>query len=151
MLVAGTRILFVGKGSDKALSAEEMAKVASNPASSEDREIWSEKPPVPVPWMGVPVVNIDAHSKTLLPGLWDMHAHVGDNDGLLNLAAGVTTVRDLANDTDTLLARRQRIADGKKSAPASSSPESSMAAAPIKVPPKFCLHRSRSPRRRRRL
>ncbi len=43
-----------------------------------------------------------------------MHAHVGDNDGLLNLAAGVTTVRDLANDTDSLLARRQRIADGKE-------------------------------------
>src|ERR1700733_3721363 len=57
---------------------------------------------------------IDATGKTLLPGLWDMHAHVGDNDGLLNLAAGVTTVRDLANDTDSLLARRQRIADGKE-------------------------------------
>ena len=58
--------------------------------------------------------TIDATGKTLLPGLWDMHAHVGDNDGLLNLAAGVTTVRDLANDTDSLLARRQRIADGKE-------------------------------------
>ncbi|MGA2354870.1 MAG: amidohydrolase family protein [Terriglobales bacterium] len=58
--------------------------------------------------------TIDATNKTLLPGLWDMHAHVGDNDGLLNLAAGVTTVRDLANDTDSLLARRQRIADGKE-------------------------------------
>ncbi|MGA7685527.1 MAG: amidohydrolase family protein [Terriglobales bacterium] len=57
---------------------------------------------------------IDAKGKTLLPGLWDMHAHVGDNDGLLNLAAGVTTVRDLANDTDSLLARRKRIADGKE-------------------------------------
>jgi imidazolonepropionase-like amidohydrolase len=57
---------------------------------------------------------IDATGKTLLPGLWDMHAHVGDNDGLLNLAAGVTSVRDLANDTDSLLARRQRIADGKE-------------------------------------
>jgi imidazolonepropionase-like amidohydrolase len=57
---------------------------------------------------------IDATGKTLLPGLWDMHAHVADNDGLLNLAAGVTTVRDLANDTDSLLARRQRIADGKE-------------------------------------
>jgi hypothetical protein len=43
-----------------------------------------------------------------------MHAHVSDNDGLLNLAAGVTTVRDLANDTDSLLARRQRIIDGKE-------------------------------------
>ena len=57
---------------------------------------------------------IDASGKTLLPGLWDMHSHVTDNDGLLNLAAGVTTVRDLANDTDSLLARRQRIADGKE-------------------------------------
>src|ERR1700686_5522429 len=44
---------------------------------------------------------IAATGKTLLPGLWDMHAHVGDNDGLLNLAAGVTSVRDLANDTDS--------------------------------------------------
>ncbi len=57
---------------------------------------------------------IDATGKTLLPGLWDMHTHVGDNDGLLNLAAGVTTVRDLANDTDTLLARRKRIEEGKE-------------------------------------
>lgn len=55
---------------------------------------------------------VDATGKTLLPGLWDMHAHIGDNDGLLNLAAGVTTVRDLANDTDKLLARRKRIEDG---------------------------------------
>ncbi len=57
---------------------------------------------------------IDGTGKTLLPGLWDMHAHVGDNDGLLNLAAGVTTVRDLANDIDTLLARRKRIEDGQE-------------------------------------
>ncbi|HWZ82755.1 MAG TPA: amidohydrolase family protein [Terriglobales bacterium] len=57
---------------------------------------------------------IDATGKTLIPGLWDMHTHVGDNDGLLNLAAGVTTVRDLANDTDTLLARRKRIEEGKE-------------------------------------
>ncbi len=61
-----------------------------------------------------PQKSSTATGKTLLPGLWDMHAHVGDNDGLLNLAAGVTTVRDLANDTDSLLARRQRIADGKE-------------------------------------
>jgi imidazolonepropionase-like amidohydrolase len=63
---------------------------------------------------GPPIQVIDARGKTLLPGLWDMHAHVTDNDGLLNLASGVTTVRDLANDTDSLLARRQRIADGKE-------------------------------------
>jgi imidazolonepropionase-like amidohydrolase len=57
---------------------------------------------------------IDATNKTLIPGLWDMHSHVTDNDGLLNLAAGVTTVRDLANDTESLMARRQRIIDGKE-------------------------------------
>jgi imidazolonepropionase-like amidohydrolase len=56
---------------------------------------------------------IDATGKTLLPGLWDMHAHVSDDDdGLLNLAAGVTTVRDLANDTDELERRRARIDGG---------------------------------------
>ena len=84
-------------------------------------DAWPEAgpfPAVPAPLPGVttgrlPLI-IDATNKTLIPGLWDMHAHVGDNDGLLNLAAGVTTVRDLANDTDSLLARRQRIADGKE-------------------------------------
>jgi imidazolonepropionase-like amidohydrolase len=55
---------------------------------------------------------IDARGKTLVPGFWDMHAHVGGNDGLLNLAAGVTTVRDLANDIDDLLARKKRIEKG---------------------------------------
>jgi imidazolonepropionase-like amidohydrolase len=55
---------------------------------------------------------IEAAGKTLIPGLWDMHAHVGNNDGLLNLAAGVTTVRDLANDLEELLARKKRIEEG---------------------------------------
>ncbi|MGZ6124142.1 MAG: amidohydrolase family protein [Myxococcales bacterium] len=57
---------------------------------------------------------IEGKGKTLIPGLWDMHAHVSGNDGLLNLAAGVTTVRDLANDTDELLARRKRIEEGSE-------------------------------------
>jgi imidazolonepropionase-like amidohydrolase len=57
---------------------------------------------------------IDATGKTVIPGLWDMHAHVSGNDGLLNLAAGVTTVRDLANDTDELEARRARIDAGEE-------------------------------------
>lgn len=57
---------------------------------------------------------IDGRGKTLIPGLWDMHAHVSSADGLLNLASGVTTVRDLANDTDELLARRKRIAEGSE-------------------------------------
>jgi imidazolonepropionase-like amidohydrolase len=57
---------------------------------------------------------IDGAGKTLLPGLWDMHAHVAPNDGMMNLAVGVTTVRDLANDTDELEARRTRIDSGEE-------------------------------------
>jgi imidazolonepropionase-like amidohydrolase len=45
---------------------------------------------------------IDAAGKTVIPGLWDMHTHVDASDGLLHVAAGVTTVRDLANDMDVL-------------------------------------------------
>ncbi|HEV3049144.1 MAG TPA: hypothetical protein VGX50_02505, partial [Longimicrobium sp.] len=42
---------------------------------------------------------IDATGKALLPGLFDMHVHLGLVDGLFHLASGVTSVRDLANDT----------------------------------------------------
>jgi imidazolonepropionase-like amidohydrolase len=42
---------------------------------------------------------IEAAGKALLPGLFDMHVHMGLVDGPLHLAAGVTSVRDLANDT----------------------------------------------------
>jgi imidazolonepropionase-like amidohydrolase len=46
---------------------------------------------------------VDAHGRMVLPGLWDMHQHLTDNDGLWDLAAGVTTGRDLGNDADYLL------------------------------------------------
>lgn len=45
---------------------------------------------------------VDAAGMTLLPGLWDMHTHLSKLDGLLHVAAGVTSVRDLANDVDML-------------------------------------------------
>src|SRR6267378_1486045 len=51
---------------------------------------------------------IDAKGKTLLPGLWDMHTHNSPIDGRMHIAAGVTTVRDMANDIDQL--RRLRLA-----------------------------------------
>jgi len=54
----------------------------------------------------------DVAGKTVLPGLWDMHVHISDDDGLLQLAAGVTSVRDMANDMDELLARRRRFDEG---------------------------------------
>jgi imidazolonepropionase-like amidohydrolase len=39
---------------------------------------------------------IDARGKTVLPGLWDMHAHPSESDGPLHMLAGVTSVRDMA-------------------------------------------------------
>ena len=47
--------------------------------------------------------SIDGAGKTLLPGLFDMHAHFSDYEGLLNIACGVTSVRDLGNDMNRLL------------------------------------------------
>jgi hypothetical protein len=60
---------------------------------------------------------VDARGKTLIPGLWDMHQHLGDLDGVLDIAAGVTTGRDLANDTDTMLARKKSWDSGGKIGP----------------------------------
>jgi hypothetical protein len=46
--------------------------------------------------------RIDGRGKTLLPGLFDMHVHAQPLDGLLNIASGVTSVRDMGNDIDEL-------------------------------------------------
>jgi hypothetical protein len=55
---------------------------------------------------GSPARGIDqvfeAGGRVLLPGLFDMHAHVDPWDGGLHLAAGVLTVRDMGNDNATL-------------------------------------------------
>jgi imidazolonepropionase-like amidohydrolase len=60
---------------------------------------------------------IDAAGKAVLPGLWDMHVHLGATDGLLHLEAGVTTVRDLANDADELARTRKRFDAGEQVGP----------------------------------
>jgi Amidohydrolase family len=46
--------------------------------------------------------RIDGTGKTILPGLFDMHAHAQPLDGILNIASGVTTVRDMGNDITEL-------------------------------------------------
>jgi len=53
---------------------------------------------------------IDATGKTIIPGMWDMHTHAfqGSADGILQLAAGITTVRDMAADLDVATSRRDR-------------------------------------------
>jgi imidazolonepropionase-like amidohydrolase len=55
------------------------------------------------------VVNVSG--KTILPGLWDMHAHFEQVEwGPVYLAAGVTTVRDCGNEFEFITAVRDAIA-----------------------------------------
>lgn len=44
--------------------------------------------------------RIDATGRALLPGLWDMHTHPDLDSGPLFLAAGVTSIRDMAAEPD---------------------------------------------------
>jgi imidazolonepropionase-like amidohydrolase len=58
---------------------------------------------------------IDARGGFLIPGLWDMHAHVGffgRDDLAVFLANGVTGVRDLGGVPDTVFRWRREIAAG---------------------------------------
>ena len=60
---------------------------------------------------------IDAHGRFLMPGLWDNHQHFSDIDGPLDLANGVTSARDMANDTDSFLQRVARFDNGSELGP----------------------------------
>ncbi|NNM76109.1 amidohydrolase family protein [Sphingomonas sp. ID1715] len=60
---------------------------------------------------------VDGAGGTLVPGLYEMHAHTGQEGALLNLIAGVTTMRDMGNDNDVLEALIQRIESGTIAGP----------------------------------
>src|SRR5439155_7060125 len=60
---------------------------------------------------------VDAHGRLLMPGLWDNHQHFSDVEGALDLANGVTSSRDMANDTDNFLKRVARFDDGSELGP----------------------------------
>ncbi len=65
---------------------------------------------VPVP-KGMPV--IDGRGATLLPGLWEMHAHFAQVEwGPAYLAAGVTTTRDCGGEFEFITAVRDLIESG---------------------------------------
>jgi imidazolonepropionase-like amidohydrolase len=55
--------------------------------------------------------RIDGHGKTVLPGLWEMHAHFMQMEwGPTYLAAGVTTARDLGNEFEFITTMRDTLA-----------------------------------------
>ncbi|MEO6214302.1 MAG: amidohydrolase family protein [Vicinamibacterales bacterium] len=71
--------------------------------------------------------RVDVKGKTIMPGIVDVHAHLGgEGDGLLaesswplaaNLAFGVTTSHDPSNDTVTVFTNAELIRSGAKLGP----------------------------------
>jgi imidazolonepropionase-like amidohydrolase len=64
---------------------------------------------------------IDATGKTIMPGMWEMHTHLQtDNQSagsLVQLAQGLTTVRDMAADFDVATSQRDRERKGLLASP----------------------------------
>ena len=56
---------------------------------------------------------VDAHGRSMLPGLWEMHAHFEQVEwGPIYLATGVTTARDVGNEREFIVAARDAIVAG---------------------------------------
>lgn len=64
-----------------------------------------------------PGTTLDASGKVLMPGLYDMHDHENAWRGALQIAAGVTTVRDMGSDNATLAGQIERIEAGQQLGP----------------------------------
>jgi imidazolonepropionase-like amidohydrolase len=60
---------------------------------------------------------IAANGRFLMPGLWDVHQHFSNVDGVFDLIAGVTSARDMANDNEPMLARVKRFGAGTELGP----------------------------------
>jgi imidazolonepropionase-like amidohydrolase len=57
--------------------------------------------------------TIDGHGKTLVPGIWDSHMHIGDDwDVLANMANGMTSFRSPGTMIDRALSTTKRRASG---------------------------------------
>ena len=70
---------------------------------------------VPVP---PGTTTIDVSGKTILPGLWDMHAHAAQIDwGPVYLAEGVTTARDMGGEFDVVTTLRDAWKAGRALGP----------------------------------
>ena len=62
--------------------------------------------------------SFDVRGKTIVPGLWDMHAHLHQIEWLpAYIATGVTSVRDMGNELPFVLALRAEVDSGKVNGP----------------------------------
>ena len=61
--------------------------------------------------------TIDGKLGTLVPGLYEMHGHLDQEDALLNVLAGVTSVRDMGNENGVLDKLITRINAGEVAGP----------------------------------
>lgn len=96
-----------------------------------DPETGTLKGPYDVVWHGDAIASvqpvgapategetlIDGAEGTLVPGMYDMHGHLSQNDALLNIAAGITSVRDMGNENDVLDGLVERIEEGTLAGP----------------------------------
>ena len=62
-------------------------------------------------------VTIEGDGGTLIPGMYEMHAHLSQDEALLNLMAGTTSVRDMGNDNAVLDKLIERMESGEVGGP----------------------------------
>uniref|UniRef100_UPI00359483FD amidohydrolase family protein n=1 Tax=Pricia sp. TaxID=2268138 RepID=UPI00359483FD len=62
-------------------------------------------------------VFIDGAGGTLVAGMYEMHAHTGDEGALLNVLAGITSFRDMGNDNAVLDELTKKINSGVLAGP----------------------------------
>ncbi|MBN4053807.1 amidohydrolase family protein [Haliea sp. AH-315-K21] len=58
-------------------------------------------------------IIIDGAGGTLIAGLYEMHAHASQDNALLNIAAGITSVRDMGNNNAVLAELIEKIESGR--------------------------------------
>jgi imidazolonepropionase-like amidohydrolase len=61
--------------------------------------------------------SIDGQGGTLVAGMYEMHGHLGQNSALLNIAAGITSVRDMGNQNEVLSGLIEKIETGRLAGP----------------------------------
>lgn len=99
----------------RAITGTEASPLENATVVVRDGRIAAIGPGLAVP-ADVPIV--DASGKTVIPGLWDMHAHASQIDWApAYLASGVTTIRDMGGEEAFLIAIKAAIKNGKTLGP----------------------------------